>query len=53
MNLSYKNHKKHKMYPSGRSEKEKIKEFNVSLNPTSLSRFLKRVWELIKSKFPF
>lgn len=52
MKFSYKNHKKHKMYPDGHSEKEKKKELSFSLNSTALSRLLNRILDFVKSKFP-
>lgn len=53
MNVSYKNHKKHKKYPNGRSEKETMKEFHFSLNPTAFSEAIKHLFEFLKTHFPF
>lgn len=53
MDFSYKNHKKHKVYPDGCMENEKTKEIALSMRRSLLSQILSNLWEFFRSKFPF
>lgn len=53
MNLTYKNHKKHKEYSNGRSEQERTKEFNFSLDLTTILQILVVILDYLRLLFPF